>query len=116
MPLSTESVQPIVPGSAPLTRREIMALLPQVPGWSFENGKLRRRFTFESIGEAVAFIGQVVALGAEGADHYPDTICLTRSRHVDVFWYTHVSGGLTRTDFVLAAKLGEMSGRRSVFG
>lgn len=114
MPLSTESVQPIVPGVAPLTRREIMALLPQVPGWSFENGKLKRRFTFESVGEAAAFIGQVIALGTESADHYPD-ICLTRYRHVDIFWYTHASGGLTRTDFVLAAKLGEMVGGRTLF-
>jgi 4a-hydroxytetrahydrobiopterin dehydratase len=114
MPLSAEQAQPIVPGVAPLTRREIMALLPQVPGWSFENGKLRRRFSFDSVGEAVAFIGQVIALGAEGADHYPD-ICITRYRHVDIFWYTHASGGLTRTDFVLAAKLSEMNGRRTLF-
>jgi len=114
MPLSTEQAQPIIPGVAPLTRREIMNLLPQVPGWSLENGKLKRRFSFGSVGEAAAFITQVITLGAESADHYPD-ICLTRYRHVDVFWYTHASGGLTRTDFVLAAKLGELNGGRKLF-
>ncbi|TAJ45319.1 4a-hydroxytetrahydrobiopterin dehydratase [Methanofollis fontis] len=107
MPLTSEVAQPIVPGAAPLTRREIMDLLPEVPGWDFKNGRLNRQFTFESVSEAIAFINEIIALGSESAEHYPD-ICLSNYRHVEVSWYTHASGGLTRTDLILAARLNNL--------
>ncbi|MDD3621635.1 MAG: 4a-hydroxytetrahydrobiopterin dehydratase [Methanofollis sp.] len=115
MPLSTEIPMPIDPGSAPLTRREMLALLPEVPGWTLENGRLWRRFTFQSVGEAAAFITTVIEIGAKtGADHYPD-IVLSQYRHVDVLWYTYACGGLTRTDFVLAAKLNSLAAKKGFF-
>ncbi|WP_298668020.1 4a-hydroxytetrahydrobiopterin dehydratase [uncultured Methanofollis sp.] len=114
MPLSRESAEPIVPGAAPLTRREILGLLPGVPGWCLEDGRLRRRFVFTSAGEACTFINEVIALGSERASHYPD-ICLRKYREVEVSWYTYSSGGLTRTDFVLAAQLGERVRPKGLF-
>jgi 4a-hydroxytetrahydrobiopterin dehydratase len=115
MPLIKESARPVVPGAAPLTRREILALLPEVPGWCLEDGRLRRRFVFTSVGEACTFINEVIALGSECASHYPD-ICLQKYHEVEVSWYTYSSGGLTRTDFVLAAQLGERAGPKGFFG
>lgn len=115
MPLSKESARPIVPGAAPLTRREMLALLPEVPGWCLEEGRLRRRFVFRSVDEACIFINKVIALGSESASHYPD-ICLRKYREVEVSWYTHASGGLTRTDFILAAQLGEKVKPKGLFG
>lgn len=114
MPLSRETARPIVPGAAPLTRREVMTLLPQVPGWCLENGRLKRTFIFRSVDEARTFINDAIALGSESASHYPD-ICLKKYREVEVCWYTHSSGGLTWTDFVLAAQMGERTGPKGIF-
>lgn len=114
MPLSKETARPIVPGAAPLTRREILALLPQVPGWCLEGGRLKRKFVFRSVEEARTFINDIIALGSESASHYPD-ICLRKYREVEVSWYAYSSGGLTRTDFVLAAHLEEKTGQKDRF-
>jgi len=38
--------------------------------------------------------------------HYPE-MCITGQRNVTVSLYTHASGGLTRNDFILAAKITE---------
>ncbi|QSZ67606.1 4a-hydroxytetrahydrobiopterin dehydratase [Methanofollis aquaemaris] len=115
MPLSAETAMPVEPGSAPLTRREMLALLPEVPEWTLENGRLWRRFSFRTVGEATAFINRVIEIGSKsGADHYPD-IVLSQYRHVDVLWYNYACGGLTRTDFVLAAKLSGMTAKKGLF-
>lgn len=106
MPLSRETARPLVPGAAPLTRREILTLLPEVPGGCLKDGKLKQRFVFGSVEEARTFINDVIDLGSESASHYPD-ICLRKYHEVEVSWYTYSSGGLTRTDFVLAAQLEE---------
>jgi len=38
------TLSPDVANTAPLTRREIADLLPEVPGWSLEDGHLTARF------------------------------------------------------------------------
>jgi 4a-hydroxytetrahydrobiopterin dehydratase len=91
------------PGTQPLTRKEIGALLKEVPEWKQENGHLYKRFSFKDYRECIQFTNDVVAI-AFGENHFPD-ICIIRGRYVDVLLYTYAIGGLSWNDFILAAKI-----------
>lgn len=105
MDLSSEPISPDVPNTAPLTRREIVGLLPGVPGWSLEDGRLVARFACKGFCDAVAFLREVAEF-AERENHFPD-IGISEGRNVDVAWYTYAIGGLSRNDFIMAARLSE---------
>ena len=90
-------------GSPPLTRKEIMDLLVQVPGWSLNNGHLARTFPREDAASCIAFFNEVASL-ATGEGHFPD-ICMKKSRQVEVSLYTYPAGGLILNDFIIAARL-----------
>ncbi len=92
-------------GSPPLTRKEAMELLGQVPGWSLNNGHITKTFEKGDAPACIAFFNEVAALATEEG-HIPD-ICMKECRLVEVSLYTYMAGGLTLNDFILAAKLNE---------
>ncbi|WP_292490869.1 4a-hydroxytetrahydrobiopterin dehydratase [Methanoculleus sp. 10] len=106
MALSSEPISPDVADTAPLTRREIADLLPEVPDWSLEDRHLHARFSCAGFAEAMAFLREVAAFSAR-ENHLPD-IAIRMGRYVDVAWYTYAIGGLSRNDFIMAARLSEM--------
>jgi len=93
-------------GSPPLTRKETIELLGQIPGWSLQNGHIARTFTLPDAATCIAFISEIAALATEEG-HFPD-LCMKESRFVEVSFYTYPAGGLTKNDFVMAAKLNGM--------
>jgi 4a-hydroxytetrahydrobiopterin dehydratase len=97
-------------GEPTLTDDEIRALLPQVPGWSvlIRDGvaRLLRVFRFPDFRSAMAFAVQVGEV-AEREGHHPD-LHVAWGR-VTVETWTHAIGGLHRNDFILAAKIGELT-------
>ncbi|MBT0732429.1 4a-hydroxytetrahydrobiopterin dehydratase [Methanoculleus bourgensis] len=105
MDLSSEPISPDVADTAPLTRREIADLLPEIPGWSLEDGRLVARFACKEFCDAVAFLQEIARFSAR-EDHHPD-ISIRKGRIVDVAWYTYAIGGLSRNDFIMAARLSE---------
>ena len=75
--------------------------------WSLDlNGHLRRGWFFPGFRGALAFTNQVGAL-AEAENHHPE-IELGWGRVVVSVW-THAIGGLSRNDFILAAKISELT-------
>jgi len=94
-------------GTQPLTRPEIRELLPLVPGWVMESGRLVRKYTFPTFIEAVKFLTQVAMVAADEG-HYPD-VGITEHRYVTISWYTHPAGGLTGNDFIMAARVSKMA-------
>ena len=90
-------------GSPPLTRKETMELLGEIPGWSLSNGHITKTFEKADAQGCIAFINEIAALAAEEG-HFPD-LCMKESRYVEVSCYTYPAGGLTKNDFILAAKL-----------
>ena len=86
---------------AVLASDAVAARLKELPGWTFEESSLRRRFTFPGFPDAVSFI---VRLGfvAESADHHPDL--LVNFKRVTVTYSTHSEGGVTEKDFDGATK------------
>ncbi|HQD27127.1 4a-hydroxytetrahydrobiopterin dehydratase [Methanoculleus sp. DTU007] len=103
MDLSSEMISPDVANTAPLTRREIAELLPEVPDWRFEDGRLCARFACREFSEALSLLCEIAAFAARER-HLPD-IGIRENRYVDVAWYTYAIGGLSRNDFIMAARL-----------
>ncbi|MDI6719802.1 MAG: 4a-hydroxytetrahydrobiopterin dehydratase [Methanomicrobiales archaeon] len=103
MALETERCTPPDGSVPPLTRKEVLALLREVPGWALRDGYLFRSFAFPDFQEALRFVKELALLALEEG-HYPD-ISVRQGRIVDVSWYTYTCGGLTRNDFILAAKM-----------
>jgi 4a-hydroxytetrahydrobiopterin dehydratase len=93
-------------GSPPLTRKDTMELLGQVPGWLLHNGHIAKTFNREDAASCIAFFNEIAALATEEG-HFPD-ICMKESRLIEVSFYTYPAGGLTLNDFIMAAKLNEM--------
>ena len=94
-------------GTPPLDAAAVAALLPRLPGWAAAEGRrLEREFRFRDFREALAFADRVGAL-AEAEGHHPD-LHLSWGRVGVVLW-THVAGGLTENDFILAAKVDALS-------
>jgi 4a-hydroxytetrahydrobiopterin dehydratase len=92
-------------GSPPLTRKETMELLGQVPGWTLNNGHITKTFEQEDAASCIVFFDEIAALSTEEG-HFPD-VCMRQSRFVEVSLYTYPAGGLTLNDFIMAAKLNE---------
>jgi 4a-hydroxytetrahydrobiopterin dehydratase len=101
--LAEEHCEACEPGTPPLTEEEAAGLSAGVPAWEREgNQRLRRTFEFANFRDAFGFVARA-ALVAEAEFHHPD---------IELGWgraafelTTHAASGLTRNDFVMAAKL-----------
>jgi 4a-hydroxytetrahydrobiopterin dehydratase len=105
-PLAERKCVRCEPGTAPLDRAAIDALLPKVPGWTVEDASghpnLTRTYKFKGFMPAVEFVNRIAPI-AEEEGHHPDL--LVGWGYVTVQLWTHAAGGLTENDFILAAKL-----------
>jgi 4a-hydroxytetrahydrobiopterin dehydratase len=90
-----------------LSEQEITAALGKLPGWSYENGKLRRVFVCRDFVHAFGLMSSV-ALAAEALDHHPDWS--NSWNKVTIELVTHSSGGVTEMDMKLATKIQEIFG------
>jgi 4a-hydroxytetrahydrobiopterin dehydratase len=105
MKLKDRSCVPCEAGTPPLDDAAVAMLTVEVPGWQAEPGQPRRlskRYEFDDFLGAMAFVDKVAALAEEQA-HHPD-FCVHYSK-VDVTLWTHVVGGLSENDFILASKI-----------
>jgi 4a-hydroxytetrahydrobiopterin dehydratase len=98
-------------GAPALDPATIAALLPQVPGWSVEDGKLRRDFELRDYHETIEFVN-ALAWMVHQQDHHPDL--LVRYRHCVATFTTHSAGNaLSENDFICAAKTNEIYQQRA---
>lgn len=77
-------------------------LVQEVPEWRIDGQTLIRDFAFDNFYQTMAF-ANVVAYLANREDHHPD-LALSYKR-CEVRLTTHTAGGLSRNDFILAAKI-----------
>ncbi len=91
-----------------MTSEEAQAQLRQLPGWSLSaDGKeIRREWVMKDFLAAVRLI-KAIAETAEREDHHPD-LHLTGYRKLMVALSTHSIGGLSKNDFILAAKIEDL--------
>jgi 4a-hydroxytetrahydrobiopterin dehydratase len=102
--LATQSGKDSAPGSALLDEAQAASLHHKIDAaWERDTNRvIRRVFTFSNFREPFALATQI-ALLAESQGHHPD---------LEVSWgklavtfTTHHAGGLTESDFVMAAKI-----------
>ena len=83
-----------------LSDDEIRQKLPELgEGWTYDSGKLSKRFKFDGFVRAFGWMASV-ALVAEKLDHHPDWKNVYN--RVDVVLTTHDAGGVTMMDVRLA--------------
>jgi 4a-hydroxytetrahydrobiopterin dehydratase len=101
--LASEHCREYPPGTPPLSEDEAAELERQVPEWVREgNRALRREFYFDCFSAAFGLVVRV-ALLAEAESHHPE-IELEWGRAAFRTW-THTASGLSRNDFILAARI-----------
>ena len=102
--LAKEKCVPCRGGVPPLKGAELRVLIEELGnGWRLSgNHHIEKDWTFPDFASALAFTNQVGAI-AEAEGHHPD-IYLAWGKVRITIW-THVIDGLTRSDFVLAAKI-----------
>jgi 4a-hydroxytetrahydrobiopterin dehydratase len=106
IPLAERRCLPCEGGIEPLGSDQLKPLLAQLYGWSLQEAgghqELAKGFKFRNFVEAVDFVNRITPI-AEAEGHHPD-LEVSWGR-VGVRLWTHVAGGLTENDFVLAAKI-----------
>lgn len=102
MELSQMSCVPCSGGVPPMERPRIEQMLTKLQGWDVvEDHHLTKSFHFPDFKAALDFVNRVGAV-AEQQGHHPDLHLSWGKVQVDI--WTHKAGGLTDSDFILAAK------------
>jgi 4a-hydroxytetrahydrobiopterin dehydratase len=103
---ATQSCQGACSRETPrLSATAIAQALRTRPLWRLtpEGTAISRRFTSKNWATAMAFLNQVSDV-AEREGHHPD-VSVKNYRDVEIVVGTHAIGGLSRFDFILAAKI-----------
>ena len=102
--LAREKCVPCRGGVPPLKGSELAAIRRELGGeWQVVNEHhLEKEFRFKNFAEALAFTNRIGAI-AEEQGHHPDIYLAWGKVRVTI--WTHAIDGLTRSDFVLAAKI-----------
>lgn len=103
MALADEKCAPCKKGTPPLSPAEVKTLLAELgAAWGLNAaGHLERDFELGTFGQALAFANAVGSI-AEREGHHPEMT--VGWGHCKLEIWTHSIGGLSRGDFVLAAK------------
>jgi 4a-hydroxytetrahydrobiopterin dehydratase len=102
MKLAEENCKTPAAGDIPLSQGEAQELGQQIPEWAIREKEMEREFHFKNFRQSLAFVNQVADL-AEEQSHHPD-IFIAYDK-VKLMLSTHKFGGLSRNDFILAAKI-----------
>jgi 4a-hydroxytetrahydrobiopterin dehydratase len=106
-PLSEKKCVPCRGGVPPLDEGQIRPLAAQVPEWEVVQAHhLRRVFPLPDFRAALDLVDRIGAL-AEEEWHHP-SLKLEWGR-VEVEIWTHKVGGLSESDFILAAKIDQIA-------
>ena len=106
--LSSRHCVPCHGGVPRLRGEEVKTLLGQLRGWeAVEEHHLAKEYKFQNFAGALAFVNRVGEI-AEREGHHPDITFGWGYARLQI--YTHAIGGLSESDFILAAKIDEESG------
>ncbi len=103
MSLADKTCIPCRGGVPPMSGPAVQELLRQLnPEWHLNpQGHLERQYEFPNFTKALDFVNRVGAI-AEAEGHHPDLYLSWGKCRVEL--WTHKIGGLTESDFYLAAK------------
>lgn len=89
-------------GVQPLSDAEADRLLSALPLWKREDREIWRTFKFADYYETLAFVNATAWI-SHREDHHPDMA--VGYNQVTMRYSTHAIGGLSRNDFICAAKI-----------
>src|SRR3990167_5236895 len=104
MDLLSQKCEPCEGGVPPMTPNEIKQYLPKLnqPWEVIDNKKISHTFILKTFKEAINFVNKIADL-AEKEGHHPNIHILYN--RVKIVLSTHAIDGLSRNDFILAAKI-----------
>ncbi len=107
--LTREKCVPCEGGVPKYTLDEAKRQLEKLPGWrlTHDGQRIRKDWVVKHFMAGMDFFRNVAPL-AEADAHHPD-LHLHGYRNVWIELYTHAIGGLSKNDFILAAKINELS-------
>jgi 4a-hydroxytetrahydrobiopterin dehydratase len=88
-------------GVEPMGEADIRHHLAEVSGWQLNDGAIEKTFVFRNYFETIAFVNALAWI-CHTEDHHP-ALSVTYDRCV-VRFSTHSVGGISRNDFICAAK------------
>lgn len=88
-----------------LSQKDIDAELKNLSGWSVINGKLHKKFQFESFNLAFGFMTRA-STEIEKMNHHPEWFNVDNKITIELT--THDAGGITRNDVNLAKILNSL--------
>jgi len=94
--------QPCEGGVPPLSENEIAELMPSLGDWQRAGNTLVKTYRFANYHETMAFVNATAWI-SHREDHHPD-LAVGYNQCV-VSYTTHAIGGLSRNDFICAAKI-----------
>lgn len=91
-------------GVPPLTQDEINQYLKQVKGWQVNQDakSIHKRYTFKGFYKTMAFVNAIAWI-ANQEGHHPDLE--VGYNYCNIKFTTHAIDGLTKNDFICAAKI-----------
>lgn len=98
--LASEKCVPCV-DAEPFAVRDASERVKDLPGWVLRSASIQKEFRFRSYLEGLDFACSLGRI-AELENHHPELFIGWRRVRVD--WSTHVIKGLSRNDFIMAAK------------
>lgn len=102
--LARQNCEPCKGGTPPLPPEDARRMLAKLPGWqlSADGATISRRFEFKGFAKPVEMANLAAWLGNKQG-HHPDIAF--GWGYCEVAFTTHAAGGLTRNDFICAARL-----------
>jgi 4a-hydroxytetrahydrobiopterin dehydratase len=89
-------------GAQAMTPEDVLAALPQIPGWGVEGHHLASVFKFRDFHETMAFV-DALALMIHVQNHHP--VLTVSFNHCKVSYTTHSAGNtISSNDFISAAR------------
>ena len=104
--LTQKRCVPCEGGIPALGRAEVDKLLSQLSGWSLSGKWITKEFKFKNFLDAMKLVNRVADL-AESEGHHPDIHIHYNVVRFDI--WTHAIDGLSENDFILAAKIDQLS-------
>ena len=105
MVLLQQKCEPCRAGTLPLAHDEAEEMAKEIPQWTLNEKSVERQFRFNGFRESIGFVNKVAEI-AEAEDHHPDIHIFYNKVKLELS--THKIGGLSKNDFILAAKIDKL--------
>ena len=108
--LDGETCKPHKKGDRPLGLETIKGYLSLLPGWKLSAKKIVKNYEFKDFRETLGFVN-ALAFIANRENHHPDLE--VGYKNCKVRYSSHDLGGLSKNDFICAAKIDGLMNRGS---